>query len=53
MSQPKRDTTKRSPMRLVLVLLLSIFTVEFAIMAFFLILPPTVQNGWVGGWVQL
>jgi len=34
MSHPKRDTTKLSPMRLVLVLLLAIFTVEFGIMAF-------------------
>ena len=48
MNQPKRDTTKPSPMRLVLVLLLSVFTFEVAIMALFLILPPTVQNGWVG-----
>ena len=36
MNQPKRDTTKPSPMRLVLVLLLTIFTIEFGIMAFFL-----------------
>jgi len=36
MSQPKRDTMKLSPMRLVLVLLLAIFTVEFGIMAFLL-----------------
>ena len=36
MSQIKRNTTKPSPMRLVLVLLLSIFTVEFGIMTFLL-----------------
>ena len=36
MSQPKRDTTKPSQMRLVLVLLLAIFIVEFGIMAFLL-----------------
>ena len=36
MSQPKRDTTKLSPMRLALVLLLAISTVEFGIMAFLL-----------------
>ncbi len=47
MSQPKRDTTKRSPMRLVLVLLLSTFAIEFGITALFLVLPPIVQNGWV------
>jgi Amt family ammonium transporter len=47
MSQPKRNTTKPSPMRLVLVLLLSIFTVEFGIMALFLVMPPIAQNEWV------
>jgi diguanylate cyclase (GGDEF)-like protein len=40
MSQPKRGTTNQLPMRLVLILLLSIFTVEFGIMALFLVLPP-------------
>jgi signal transduction histidine kinase len=34
-------------MRLVLVLLLAIFIVEFGIMAFFLVLPPSALNGWV------
>jgi len=47
MSQPRRDTTKPSPMRLVLVLLLSTFTIEFGIMALFLVMPPIAQNGWV------
>jgi signal transduction histidine kinase len=48
MSQPKRDTTKPSPVRLVLVLLASIFTIEFGIMAFFLLAPSIVPlNAWV------
>jgi len=34
-------------MRLVLVLLLTTFAVEFGIMAFFLVLPPIALNGWV------
>ncbi len=36
MNQPKRDTTKPSPMPPVSVLLLAIFTIEFGIMALFL-----------------
>lgn len=48
MSQPKRVTTNQSPMRLVLILLLSIFTVEFGIMALFLALSPTLAlHEWV------
>ncbi len=47
MSQPKRDTTKPSTMRLVLVLLLSIFTIEFGIMAFFFFAPSIARNEWV------
>lgn len=47
MSQPRRDTMNQSPMRLVLVLLLTTFAVEFGIMAFFLVMPPIALNGWV------
>lgn len=48
MNQPGRVTTNRSPMRLVLILLLSIFTAEFGIMALFLALPsPLAPHGWV------
>ena len=45
MSQPKRVTTNQSPMRLALILLLSIFTVEFGIMAILLALPPLALSG--------
>ena len=47
MSQPKRDTTKPSPIRLVLVLLLAIFIVEFGIMAFLLGQSHTTLTEWV------
>ena len=47
MSQPKRDTTKPSPMRLVLVLLLAIFIVEFGVMAFLLGQSHMVLTEWV------
>jgi len=47
MSHPKRDTTKLSPMRLVLVLLLAIFTVEFGIMAFLLDHSHEALTHWV------
>ncbi len=52
MSQPKRNTTKPSPMRLVLVLLLSTFTIEFGIMAFFLLVPSIELNGWVDAFID-
>lgn len=47
MGQPKRDTTKPSPMRLVLVLLLAIFTVEFGIMALLLGRSHAALTHWV------
>ena len=47
MSQPRRGTTKQSPMRLVLVLLLAIFTVEFGIMAFLLGHSHVALTHWV------
>ena len=47
MSRPKRDTTKPSPMRLVLVLLLAIFIVEFGVMAFLLGQSHMVLTEWV------
>lgn len=47
MNQSQRVTTNQSPMRLVVILLLSIFTVEFGIMALFLALPSLALHGWV------
>lgn len=53
MNQPKRDKTKPSPMRLMLVLLLTAFTIEFGIMALFLDLMQRVApNGWVGAFID-
>lgn len=50
MSQPKRITTNQSPISLVLILVLSIFTVEFGIMALLLALPPLAP--WVENFVD-
>ena len=47
MIQPKRDTTMPSPIRLVLILLLAIFTVEFGIMAFLLGHSHEALSNWV------
>lgn len=46
MSQPKRVTISQSPMRVVLVLLLSIFTAEFGIMYFLSVHFPTAMHWW-------
>ncbi len=47
MSQPRGVRPNQSPMRLVLILLLSIFVVEFGIMALFHALPPNAVHGWM------
>ncbi len=47
MAQPKQDTTKLSPMRLVLVVLLSTFTIEFGIMMLLSVLRPIDLSEWV------
>ena len=47
MRQEKRIRPNQSPFRLVSILGLSIFIVEFGIMALFLALPPTALHGWV------
>lgn len=47
MSQPKRITTNQSPLRPVFILVLSIFTVEFGIMALLFALPP------LAPWVEM
>lgn len=46
MSQPKQAVTSQSAIRLLWILLLSIFTVELAIMAVFLALPPLPIPEW-------
>lgn len=46
MIQPTRDTMKPSPMRLVLILLFSIFTVEFGIMGFIISESHKVMTEW-------
>jgi len=48
MSEPGRVTTNQSPMRLVSILLLSVFTLEFGVMVLSLALPPVARDGWVG-----
>ncbi len=47
MNQPERETAKPLQMRLVLVLLLATFTIEFGIMAVLLDLLRIVRNGWL------
>jgi len=47
MNNPKRDPTVRSPMRLMIILLLSAFAAELWIMTLFLVLPHGALDLWV------
>jgi diguanylate cyclase (GGDEF)-like protein len=47
MNHAERDATGRSPMRLLMVLLISVFALEFGIMALFVVLANHALNSWM------
>jgi diguanylate cyclase (GGDEF)-like protein len=47
MNHPTRDTSGRSPLRLLVILLLSVFAIEFGIMTLLLVLADHALNVWV------